>query len=390
MLRHRLLAGLALCALAGTAQAAVTYTITDLGTLGGAESFAFEINDAGQVAGRAQAANGRDHAFLYANGVMNDLGVAGGDVATASSQGFGLNDAGQVVGSALKVYATPVLWSGGAATELGSQNGLLSAADINNAGQIVGYGGGGFGHAMLYENGAVTDLGTLGGQSSRATAINDSGVIVGYAAGSLPGGTADLAFVYVNGTMTSLGSLNPEGGSQAFAVNEGGQIAGSSYFAPGDARAFLYANGAMLNLGTLGGLGSSGWGINDAGFVVGSSGVVGGGSHAFLYQGGPLLDLNELIDPAAGWVLTRAEDINNVGQIIGSGLMNGQQHAFLLTQIEGPAPGVPEPSIWLMLVAGFGLAGGALRRGRADGRSGSARRQPSLGCGAWFARTMAA
>jgi probable HAF family extracellular repeat protein len=44
-----------------------------------------------------------------------------------------------------------------------------------------------------------------------------------------------------------------------------------------------------------------------------------------------MVDLNTLIDPTLGWVLTTAAGINDAGQIVGSGVINGQSHAFLMT-----------------------------------------------------------
>lgn len=43
-----------------------------------------------------------------------------------------------------------------------------------------------------------------------------------------------------------------------------------------------------------------------------------------------MLDLNDLIPPGAGWVLTDAIDINNDGQIVGNGYLDGAVRAFLL------------------------------------------------------------
>src|SRR5436305_10781948 len=45
------------------------YAITDLGTLGGAASWANAINTAGQVVGNAQTAGGLYHPFRYSGGV---------------------------------------------------------------------------------------------------------------------------------------------------------------------------------------------------------------------------------------------------------------------------------------------------------------------------------
>src|SRR5688500_18777683 len=81
-----------------------TYAVTDLGTFGGAASGAFDINNANQVVGNAQLANGENRAFLFQDangngavdaGEMVNLGVTGG---FTHSFAQGLNEAGTVVG----------------------------------------------------------------------------------------------------------------------------------------------------------------------------------------------------------------------------------------------------------------------------------------------------
>jgi hypothetical protein len=43
------------------------------------------------------------------------------------------------------------------------------------------------------------------------------------------------------------------------------------------------------------------------------------------------IDLNTLTDPASGWTLERANDINSSGWIVGQGINpQGESHAFLL------------------------------------------------------------
>ena len=54
------------------------YNVTDLGTLGGDSSDGYAINDSGQVAGFSDTSADEFHAFLYSDGVMQDLGTLGG------------------------------------------------------------------------------------------------------------------------------------------------------------------------------------------------------------------------------------------------------------------------------------------------------------------------
>jgi len=68
--------------------------MTDLGTLGGTESWASDINNAGLVVGQADDAAGIQHAVVWQNGVIQDLGAPGD-----TSRAIAVNEAGLVVGS---------------------------------------------------------------------------------------------------------------------------------------------------------------------------------------------------------------------------------------------------------------------------------------------------
>lgn len=49
-----------------------------------------------------------------------------------------------------------------------------------------------------------------------------------------------------------------------------------------------------------------------------------------------MLDLNALIPAGSNWTLNEANDINEHGQIVGRGRLNGQERAFLLTPASPP------------------------------------------------------
>ena len=109
----------------------------DLGTLGGHFSFAFDVNENGAVVGYATVPNGdvnENHAFLWteANG-MRDLGTLGGDESVAEA----VNNHNEVVGFS---DGRPFFWSQSTGmtdlTPKGFNSGF--ALDINDAGEVVG------------------------------------------------------------------------------------------------------------------------------------------------------------------------------------------------------------------------------------------------------------
>ena len=332
-----------------------TYTVTDLGTLGGASSYAFGLNDVGQVVGVAKLANLQEHAFVWDNGVMTDLDpngmVFGGRASSANS----INEAGQIVGSGFTPWHA-VLWQDGKMINLNIFGGQHSAAgSINNSGQVVG---GAYTpdsvHAFLWQDGVTTDLGTLpGGSSSGAAAINESGQVVGTA------GTANRAshafFWQQELGMIDLGTLPGDVDSQASGINNLGHVAGWS----GDInyaqfQAFFYDGTTMIAVGPSGSVAS---GINDSDQVVGTMPVALHIYHAFIYTDGVVTDLNSLIPPDSGLTLEVATAINNAGQIVGYTSTLGvdpHPHAFLLTPDKGAAPGGIDLALFRLAVPASG------------------------------------
>ncbi|MGN6368386.1 MAG: hypothetical protein ACTHN5_09015 [Phycisphaerae bacterium] len=297
-------------------------TATTLGTLGGNWSLAYGINNNGDITGNSTTADPAftQHAFLYSHGTMTDLGSLGGDAC-----GQAINNNTQIAGYSFLPDRTTLhafLYANGAMTDLGTLPGYASSAAfaLNNAGNVVGDLGnanGDPGHAFLYANNAISDLGTLGGPASAASAINDNNQITGWA--DAPG-----TLTYTTGLPITFPTRH----------------------------AFLYANNTMLDLGTLGGGKSVGNAINTAGDIVGASEFLPNNfsTHAFLYTHNTLLDLNSLIDPASGWTLSAATAINDHGQIIGTGTLNGQDAPFLLTPTPEPASLALTAPLLLLLI----------------------------------------
>ncbi len=274
------------------------------------------VNEADQVTG-----NTLSGAFLYDGGLREWDGCGG----------YGINEAGQISGNKElnnpyratplpldpAIY-TPDKWDNlgiaqtyARGTRLGVYADLYALYDINNAGFAVGkrsrYGLSGSSSILTTPAfDAVTYLPIPYG--GYASAINSHNLVVG-----------------ATGTNSTSGEF-----SHAYLYD--------------------YTAGTLLDLGTLnGGLTSSAADINDFNQVVGTSWLVTQLTsvydptqyHAFLWENGAMTDLNTLLPAGSGWILTAATAINDNGDIIGTGLLDGQLHGFLLTsgQMQPPAAG---------------------------------------------------
>jgi probable HAF family extracellular repeat protein len=335
-----------------SAQAAVNYTVTDLGNLAGgwdgSRTRPWGINNAGQVVGQSQPMTGSARAFLWdeINGIQ-DLGVPTGG---SGSYASGINDRGQITGywddyhyPSGPNYNRAFLWENGVWIQLGTLGGPHSyGLAVNSLGHVAGYSSTPtYTHAFLYDGTVMADLGTLGGTMSVAFGINDADQIVGYA----------RAPDEINHAVLWSGGLVDLGLGVATAINDKVQVVGyhQDEQAGSAPRAFLWdsINGTM-DLGTLAGEEVSfANAINPGGLVVGKASGTGHRYHAVLWtEPGQIVDLNDVLSLGLEWFLVEATGINDAGQIIAYGQRPGwEDHAFLLTPI-------PEPATLLLLALG--------------------------------------
>ena len=360
-----------------------SYTITDLGTLGGTYSYGYGINAAGEVAGgaatRFQTGGVSQTAFLWYQGNMTNLGTLGGPNSSAS----GPNASGEAAISSETFMTDPLgedfcefgthlqclgaIWKDWVWTPLPNLGAGLNANpfDLNNRGEVVGFA----------ENGAHDMTCLAGGtpfQVVRFEAViwgpdhkirellplkddtvgfafgtNDRGQVVG-ASGLCsntsipPAPSAPHAVLWnAGGSAIDLGNL---GGTNnvANSINNRGDVVGTALSAKdGTIHAFLWTEDTgMQDLGAFPGavatVAPCCKTINDAGEVVGFAIDGMGNFTALVWQNKVPVDLNTLVPAGSPWYLQNACSINDAGEIAGQGLINGEVHAFLATPIHHP------------------------------------------------------
>jgi probable HAF family extracellular repeat protein len=273
------------------------------------------------------------------SGVINNRGTVAGAADTSTPDPNYGHGSGFFPLDPLIMHAFQ--WQKGVLTDLGALPGGNNSFTtwISANGLIAGFSENGvidpqFGlpqvNAVLWKDGEIIDL---GGYFSQAFAVNNRGQVVGstFNRATLPALNFH-AFLWQNGEMQDLGTLGGPG-SFAFFVNEPGQIAGVSF--PNSnattncafafvTHPFLWDNGKMVDLGTLGGTCGLPMALNNRGQVVGQSNLAGDQTaHPFLWDKGTLNDLGTL-----GGTFGDALWVNDAGEIVG-GATNQNDQAFL-------------------------------------------------------------
>ncbi|MEV6633645.1 hypothetical protein AB0M54_23130 [Actinoplanes sp. NPDC051470] len=238
----------------------------DLGTLGGTTSTALAIGVNGHVAGNATLPDGSEHVFLWRNGVMTDTGLP-----AARSNAVHVNAHGQIAFSypAENFTSKGYFWDRGRATALGSLGGgAVTVVGLNDRGEIAGFGPVASGeiHGFRWWRGRMTDLGTFGWDDVFTSGINNRGQITGTAQTT----RGQHAFVWEKGVLKDLMANVPQGVvGESWGINERGDVVGNSVMPDLGRRGTVWRHGRVILLDTVDRLGSQGSYINDRGLVAG-------------------------------------------------------------------------------------------------------------------------
>ena len=382
------------------------YYVFNLGAPLGGNPEPVGINDLGWISGGANlASNNVVNAELWI-GAPVDLGTLGGPSSNISWPNHSTQ--GEIVGIAETAEANPYQepWSCFAffpsATPTGDvclgfawRNGVMSplpalpggydsyAADVNNRGQVVGWAEDGIHDSTCNKPTQVlqfeaviwgpnlTEMTQLspypGDPDSAATAINDSGEVVGISglcSNAVGGASAIHALLWENGKPVDLGNIGGKAWNTPTSLNNRGEIVGFANTS-GDENAalspvsFLWTKetGKMEKLPRLDDdQTSAAYDVNERGQIVGVSNGGPIGSRAFLYQNGKIFDLNSLLVGDSALYLLIAQGINDRGEIVGTALdSGGQQVGFLAVPAYGDegepgsmqATGSPERNVVL-------------------------------------------
>lgn len=334
---------------AGAARS-INVTRVDLGTLGGASSYAADINKGNTVVGWSETPAGATHAFRWSAAAgMVDLGTLPGDAMSRAVAVLdeGVQGGGQILGvSGDEGRWTPVVWS---------TSGSISALPIplipgstialptgfNARGDVVGSDAGGFQHGWIWsETDGKYDLSANvqgGSNEGSASAVTASGLVVLTTRANTCRRTDECWRTYLWSRTTGYHALGTPGGDSeanvtGLALNETGTVGGwATSGATSDVTPYRWASGTGFTLlahyaanGPRYGYATA---VNSNGTVVGADFDPASGSivASTWLSNGKIVKLSP-DDPNPSVAVA----LNNLGTIAGwSALSNGVNHAVI-------------------------------------------------------------
>ena len=354
-------AGTLACIVAVAAAPAATpqYQIYDIGVIevGDSASQGEGVSRAGIAVGQSVRTGGSQAFTWTLNGGLVPLpNLASRSFAVANSA----NDNGTVVGTGATTFfgtdRLPVIWQNGVVSQLPLPPGetLGDANSVNASMVAVGsVDAGSLQRGVIYSGGSatiITQTTANGSYFLTAFGINDSGRIVGQ--GIDPTNAArNVGIVYDIGQNNAfeVGALPGMNGALAFGVSNTGYVVGSSMLNQGSGLPFIWSDqggivAIPLATGTSEG---SAKGVNSAGWVVGTDSSA--FAIPFVYDGSATYRLADLLPPNSGWDLSMntsssADGISDDGVIVGTGVHNGDIHAYAMVPVAATPTPTPSPT----------------------------------------------
>lgn len=365
--------------------AAAPYEVVNLGGLEGDSSIVYDINEAGLAVGYADGPENDEgqqefgaHATLFTSPDNVDLGTLPDGTA---SQALGINDLDISVGYSDQIHETTndngdtvqvseefaVVFESGVVTKIPSITNYSQpkAFDINNNDYVI-LGGKldvdpedefsivdrGFIYDRLNDSFAsVKPIADGANRRSFLTSINDNDIVTGFSDAPINEDQFTIkSFIVPTSDTANVTELPMIDERAIFSadINNYTEVVGSMLIpgTRGQQREAFYVDMSAANpeLKLLGFFDpefndSRANDINNMGQIVGRALISSptlGESSAFLYENDEMKNLNDLIACDSGWKLAEARSINDSGQIVGIGTVDGQIRAFRLDPTGGP------------------------------------------------------